>query len=31
MRTTMSFLSGAIALLALLAAVPLLWLSTHSG
>jgi hypothetical protein len=29
MRTTMSFVSGGIALLALLAAVPLLWLSTH--
>ena len=29
MRTVLSFVSGAVALLALLAAVPLLWLSTH--
>jgi hypothetical protein len=29
MRTLFSFVSGAVALLALLAAVPLLWLSTH--
>ncbi|KRC65717.1 hypothetical protein ASE12_13710 [Aeromicrobium sp. Root236] len=29
MRTVASFVSGALALLALLAAVPLLWLSTH--
>ena len=29
MRTLLSFVSGAVALLALLAAVPLLWLSTH--
>lgn len=29
MRTVFSFVSGAVALLALLAAVPLLWLSTH--
>ncbi|WP_332666940.1 hypothetical protein [Aeromicrobium sp.] len=29
MRTVLSFVSGVVALLALLAAVPLLWLSTH--
>ena len=29
MRTLLSFISGAVALLALMAAVPLLWLSTH--